>query len=283
MPRELRSPMKRKSKPSTSAEKQGLKTRKTRSKRRTPAERGGEETPLPIDGARWSETQLRLALEGRTGGFGISDQDSAVSCGGFGLADLFESSRLGGPERLQSLSGVGPSLALRLWAAHEVGRRSQRVTWNCREPFRSARQVHEHLLRRWVDENREHFCLLMLDVRHRLIRDCVISIGSLTASIVHPREVFRPAVIGAAAAVILAHNHPSGDPQPSDEDLRVTQRLFRCGQWLGIPVLDHVICGRGDWCSLRETGQGPWDRCGDRSGSRSGSEGEFDREDLHSD
>ncbi len=237
------------------------------------------------DWSQLSETCLRQALEGKLesvqGGrhstvdkCGVTetfDTDFPCSvssfCSDFSLFDLFDAARLETPARLQSLAGVGPSLALRILAAHEVGRRSQQGTWKSREPFRSSRQVHDHLARLWSGETREHFCLLLLDIRHRLIRDCVISIGSLTASIVHPREVFRPAVIHSAAAVILAHNHPSGDPDPSAEDLRVTHRLYRCGQWLGIPVLDHVICGRGDWCSLRESAMGPW--------SGSGEEGPF--------
>lgn len=232
------------------------------------------------DWSNLSEACLRQALEGKNSSgnhcdaqqSGMTNSESGIGsdfetdsscrvdsfCSDPSLSDLFDSARLETPSILQSLDGVGPSLALRILAAHEVGRRSQQGIWKSREPFRSSRQVHDHLARRWLGDAREHFCLLLLDVRHRLIRDCVISIGSLTASIVHPREVFRPAVIHSAAAVILAHNHPSGDPDPSAEDLRVTHRLYRCGQWLGIPVLDHVICGRGDWCSLRESALGPW-------------------------
>lgn len=233
------------------------------------------------DWSHLSEACLRQALEGKLESVRIERHSNVDKCGvtetcdtdssgsessfysDFSLSDLFDAARLETPARLQSLAGVGPSLALRILAAHEVGRRSQQGAWKSREPFRSSRQVHDHLARRWSGETREHFCLLLLDVRHRLIRDCVISIGSLTASIVHPREVFRPAVIHSAAAVILAHNHPSGDPDPSAEDLRVTHRLYRCGQWLGIPVLDHVICGHGDWCSLRESAMGPWSSSGD--------------------
>ena len=230
--------------------------------------------PAEKDWSSLSEGHLRQVLEGKGDRPGGGERPSAFAdfdsgpgsvmdpCTEIPLSELFESSRLDTCERLQSLSGVGPSLAMRLLAAHEVGRRSHVATWNRKEPFRSSRQVHDHLAHRWVGESREYFCLLLLDVRHRLIRDCVISIGSLTASIVHPREVFRPAVTSSAAAVILAHNHPSGDPDPSAEDLRVTHRLYRCGQWLGIPVLDHVICGIGNWCSLRESSLGPWSPSG---------------------
>ena len=209
-----------------------------------------------LDWSRLSEGNLLQLLEG--------NGPSAEVCRPFDhpssrcLGALFDPASGKPEEALQKLAGVGPALALKLLAAHEVGRRSHISIWNHSEPFRSASQVHRHLIYRYGGESREHFCLLMLDVRHRLIRDCVISIGSLTASIVHPREVFRPAVLASAAAVILAHNHPSGDPEPSAEDLRVTQRLYRCGQWRGIPVLDHVISGRGQWCSMREAQIGPW-------------------------
>ncbi|MFH0828787.1 MAG: DNA repair protein RadC [Candidatus Kerfeldbacteria bacterium] len=95
-------------------------------------------------------------------------------------------------------------------------------------------------------ESREHFLVLLLNARHEVMGQETVSIGSLNASIVHPREVFRPAVTQAAAALVLVHNHPSGDPEPSDEDLSITKRLVGAGELLGISVLDHVIvAGRG--------------------------------------
>jgi DNA repair protein RadC len=93
--------------------------------------------------------------------------------------------------------------------------------------------------------DREKFIVLLLDAKHRMIGVTTVSIGSLTASIVHPREVFKPAIAGNAAAVILAHNHPSGDPAPSLEDVELTSRLREAGELLGIRVLDHVILAEG--------------------------------------
>ena len=98
---------------------------------------------------------------------------------------------------------------------------------------------------------REHFIALLLNARHEVQRIEIISVGSLNASIVHPREVFRPALLHAAAAVVLVHNHPSGDPEPSEEDMSITRRLKEAGELLGIGVLDHVIIASRGICSFR--------------------------------
>jgi DNA repair protein RadC len=106
-----------------------------------------------------------------------------------------------------------------------------------------------------VGDEREHFLAVLLDTRRRVKGVCVVSIGTLSASLVHPREVFRPAIVAGAAAVVLAHNHPSGDPSPSSEDRDVTQRLVSAGQTIGIPVVDHIIVGDdGEFYSFREHG-----------------------------
>ncbi|OFV84718.1 MAG: hypothetical protein A2W26_13655 [Acidobacteria bacterium RBG_16_64_8] len=95
-------------------------------------------------------------------------------------------------------------------------------------------------------EQREHFLVLLLNARHEVLGKETVSIGSLNASLVHPREVFKPAIVASAASVVLVHNHPSGDPEPSEEDLTLTKRLVEAGELLGVQVLDHVIvAGRG--------------------------------------
>jgi DNA repair protein RadC len=99
---------------------------------------------------------------------------------------------------------------------------------------------------------REHFVVVMLDGRHRPVAYQVVSIGTATASLVHPREVFQPAVGIGAVAILVAHNHPSGDPTPSAEDREVTDRLLRAGQLIGIPLLDHVVVAERGHVSLRE-------------------------------
>jgi len=96
-------------------------------------------------------------------------------------------------------------------------------------------------------EQREHFVVLLLNARHEVTASVTVSVGSLNASIVHPREVFKPAVVQSAASIVLVHNHPSGDPEPSEEDLSITRRLVEAGELLGIGVLDHVIiASRGE-------------------------------------
>ena len=104
------------------------------------------------------------------------------------------------------------------------------------------------------DLPREVFRVALLDAQNGLVRDRVVSEGTLSATLVHPREVFKPAILESAASVILVHNHPSGDPTPSREDLRLTRQLVECGRLLDLPVRDHVVIGRGRFASLAESG-----------------------------
>lgn len=111
------------------------------------------------------------------------------------------------------------------------------------------------LLREWLEpRDRECFALLLMDTRHKVLGMHIVSIGTLNASLVHPREVYKPAILANASAVLLAHNHPSGDPAPSQEDLALTSRLKQVGELLGIPVLDHLIIGENTFVSLKERG-----------------------------
>ncbi len=127
------------------------------------------------------------------------------------------------------------------------GRKPPAVT----RPEQVARLVRKSV----SDPKREHFFVLLLTTRHVVLGIETVSVGSLNASIVHPREVFRPAINAAAAAIILAHNHPSGDVAPSDDDMEITNRLADAGKLLGIDVLDHVIvAGDSAYLSFRERG-----------------------------
>lgn len=123
-------------------------------------------------------------------------------------------------------------------------------------PFTNAQGVGAYLCRAGHSErDREAFVVLLLDVKHRIIAEEVISIGILDGALIHPREVFKAAIAASAAAVIVAHNHPSGDPHPSGADREVTARLRKAGELLGIPLLDHVIVGStGAYYSFREEG-----------------------------
>lgn len=155
------------------------------------------------------------------------------------------------PAELVRERGLRPAEATRLAAAFALGRRLARFRRPPRAPLRSA----ERVARLYADElaglPQETFHVLALDGRHALLGRFEVSRGTLTTSLVHPREVFRPAIARGAAAIIGLHNHPSGDPEPSADDLAVTRRLIEAGRLLGIPLLDHVVLGAGRHVSLR--------------------------------
>ena len=151
--------------------------------------------------------------------------------------------------RWLTIAGLGPARAAALCAAFELGRRALERPAGGR-PIRGPEDVLEHV-RDLLRARREHFLVLLLNARHEMQRREVVSIGSLNASIVHPREVFLPAILHSAASVVLVHNHPSGDPEPSEEDLSITRRLVEVGDLVGIGVLDHVIVGSRGVVSFR--------------------------------
>lgn len=155
---------------------------------------------------------------------------------------------------LQTVRGIGRAQAARLVAIFALARRLVGARMEPGALFVSPRQIFEHYHGVLRDRKKELFLVVLLDARHRVLRDEVVSEGSLTSSIVHPREVFVPAVRESAGAVVLVHNHPSGDPQPSEEDVAVTRRLLHCSELLGIRVLDHVIVGDGVYASFKEAG-----------------------------
>lgn len=150
--------------------------------------------------------------------------------------------------------GLGRARALRLAAAFELGIRAARPAGSDRPTVRRPEDLHPLLREEFRGLDRERFVGLYLDTRHRLTAVETVSVGSLNASLVHPREVFKPAVALSAAAVIVAHNHPSGDAGPSGDDLELTARLDRCGDLLGIALLDHLVVGETDIVSIREYG-----------------------------
>ena len=158
------------------------------------------------------------------------------------------------PAELASEDGMGPAKSATLVAALELGRRVAARRLRSGDPVRGPADVFRHFHPRLRDARHERFLLVLLDGRHRMLREVVVSQGTLTASLVHPREVFRPALREAAAAVVLVHNHPSGDPTPSREDQEITERLAEAGELLGIPVLDHVVVAERGYASLREAG-----------------------------
>jgi DNA repair protein RadC len=155
---------------------------------------------------------------------------------------------------LTALGGVGQARAVTIIAALELGRR---MTLEGRDeglPIRSPRDIHAFFSPRLEDSPVEEFHVAVLDAQRRLERDVTITRGILNSALVHPREVFREAIAERAAAVILVHNHPSGDPSPSPDDRVVTSQLVAAGRLLDIPVQDHVIIGRGRYLSFMEAG-----------------------------
>jgi len=153
-------------------------------------------------------------------------------------------------EELTAVQGIGPNRARMILAAIELGRR----LWPDGDaaPLVRGPETVFDLCRDIRAANREHFVGFYLNSRNQVLRREVISIGSLNASIVHPREVYQPAIAVSAASLILAHNHPSGDPTPSEEDLAITRRLVEAGRILGIDILDHVVVCREAYASFKE-------------------------------
>jgi DNA repair protein RadC len=155
---------------------------------------------------------------------------------------------------LERCAGLGPAKAAALAAAFELGRRVARAEALPREEILTPPSAYAYLAPRLRDAREERFVALLLDTRSRVFGETPISIGSLNASIVHPREVFRPAISHGAAALLLAHNHPSGDPRPSREDRDLTRTLVEAGKLLDIPVHDHVVVAAEGYFSFREAG-----------------------------
>lgn len=191
-----------------------------------------------------------LAVVLGSGSSGRSALDLGRELAGRGLRGLAAAS----VDELGRLPGLGPAGATRVRAALELG---ARLAAEQRPPgtiFRSPEETGRYLLPRHAARPVETFGLLLLDVRHALLRECVVSVGCLTASLVHPREVFREALDARAAAVVAFHNHPSGDPEPSAEDLSLTRRLAAAGSLMGVELLDHLVLGAGRFVSLKQRG-----------------------------
>ena len=154
-------------------------------------------------------------------------------------------------EELSSIKGIGLAKATQIKAVFEIGRRfsTQTPSYKSKE-LNNPKKVHQLIKSKLKDHHREHFYIILLNSRNWSVAE--ISIGSLNASIVHPREVFSEAIKNKAASVIFVHNHPSGDPEPSEDDLEITKRLVNGGKILGIEVVDHVIVAKDKFMSFKE-------------------------------
>jgi DNA repair protein RadC len=197
-----------------------------------------------------SSRELLAALLG-TGARGSSALDVAEHLLGSGLHSLASRSL----QELEQVRGLGRAKATRVLAALELGARlASDGGAGAPAALQSPGETARYLLPRYASRPVETFGLLALDARHRLRREAVVSVGCLTASLVHPREVFQEAVVSRAAALVLFHNHPSGDPEPSAEDLALTRRLAAAGSLMGIEVLDHLVLGAERYVSLKDRG-----------------------------
>lgn len=155
-------------------------------------------------------------------------------------------------EDLMEIKGIGLSKASTILAGIELGRRLQLEDNRRSIQINNPQSIADYYYTKLRHEMKEHFCVLLLDTKNRIIAEEKISEGSLNASIVHPREVFKPAIRKSANSVILIHNHPSGDTEPSREDIEVTKRLVEAGEIIGISVLDHIIIGDHQYLSMKK-------------------------------
>ena len=158
------------------------------------------------------------------------------------------------PDELQEIRGIGPSNSFGLKLFQAMAERYAKESMPDRVTLDSAEAIFNYLQKSIGRETKEHFMLLCLDSRHNLINISEISVGTINASIVHPREVFQAAIKSLATQIILAHNHPSGDPEPSPQDIAITARLCEASRILGIELLDHVVVTSDKFVSLKDKG-----------------------------
>jgi len=156
------------------------------------------------------------------------------------------------PQELVLFKGIGKAKACKLSAALELGKRAAAAGSNQSSSFKCSQEVASYYTPLLKDLKKEQFRLLLMDVKNRIIKEELISQGSLNSSVVHPREVINPAIRNSAASVIFIHNHPSGDPEPSLDDIEITRRLCKSFEIVGIEVLDHIIIGYRDYFSFKQ-------------------------------
>jgi DNA repair protein RadC len=156
---------------------------------------------------------------------------------------------------LAQVAGIGPAKAAKLVAALELGRRTVAHAPRARVRLSTPREAASFLMPAFGSRRVEQFGVVLLDSKHRVIRTAIVAVGTLNSTVVQPRDVFREAMLGSAAAVVIFHNHPSGDPSPSPDDVELTRRLAAAGALMGIDLVDHIVLGDARYCSLKELGQ----------------------------
>lgn len=207
---------------------------------------------LVKNGAKSLSNQELLAILLRTG----TREESVIQMANK-LLKNFEGLRLlkdASLEEIMAVKGIGYAKAVQILAAVEIGRRIGNLAYQDRYVIRSPEDGANYVMNDMRFLSQEHFVCLYLNTKNQVLHQQTIFIGSLNASIVHPREVFKEAFRRSAASIICLHNHPSGDPAPSREDIEVTKRLVECGKLIGIDILDHIIIGDKKFVSLKEKG-----------------------------
>jgi DNA repair protein RadC len=192
---------------------------------------------------------LILGSGGRRGGALTLANDVLATRGG--LHGLVRSTC----DELAQVSGIGRARAAQIIAALELGRRTLAHAPTARVQIRSPRDAAAYLIPGFGSRAVEQFGVVLLDSRHRVIRTTVLAVGTLNTTVVEPRDVFHEAAVGRAAAIVVFHNHPSGDPTASQADVELTRRLVAAGVLIGIDVVDHIILGDVRYCSFKEMGQ----------------------------
>jgi DNA repair protein RadC len=216
-----------------------------------PREERPRERMLRYGSSVLSNAEL-LAILLRTGTYA----ESAIGLAGRVLSESRGLRSLGemSTDQLMQIKGIGAAKALQIQAGVELGRRIAGSTRSDTVIIRSPQDVTQLLTEELRYLTKEHFVCLFLNTKNHVIGQETLSIGSLNASIVHPREVFQAAIKRNSAAIVCAHNHPSGDPTPSPQDIEITKRLIEAGEIIGIDVLDHIIIGDKGYISLKEKG-----------------------------
>ena len=216
-----------------------------------PKEERPREKLIQRGAASLSDTEL-LAILLRTGTSSVSvlhlAEEVLAKYQDKGLVSIMNIS----PQEIASVHGVGLAKAATIVAAVELGRRLSTRAAQKLEKIEGPEDVARYASPLLRFEQKEHFLVMLLDVRNRVLAMPTISIGSLTASVAHPREIFRETIRYSAANMILIHNHPSGDPTPSREDIQITKQMMKAGEIMGIPVLDHIIIAGDGFLSLKE-------------------------------
>ena len=156
---------------------------------------------------------------------------------------------------LVRIAGVGRAKAAQIVAALELGRRTLTHAPSARIQLRTPHEAAAYLMPAFGSRPVEQFGVVLLDTKHRVLRTSVLAIGTLNSTVVQPRDVFREAALGGAAAIVVFHNHPSGDPSPSPDDVELTRRLAAAGTLMGVDIVDHIILGDVRYCSFKEMGK----------------------------